>query len=185
MTLQRTRLGALAIALLAATALPAQQRRDTTIATVDTVAPRAELRPPLSARRAFLYSLLVPGYAQSVLGRHRAGALEIAFEAASLIMIRISSADLREVKRNLRDSIPVSFVRPDGTPEIRYALTPYNSALLRARKAHVEDWIAVLVGNHLFSAADAYVASLLWDLPAEVAMRATPRSAGLSLSIRW
>ena len=181
----RTAFGAFAIALLATTALPAQHRRDTTVATVDTAAPRPELRPPLSPRRAFLYSLMLPGYAQSVLGRHRAGALEIAFEAASLIMIRIAAADLREVKRMRADTIPISFVRADGTPEITYALTPYNAALVRARKAHVEDWIAVLVGNHLFSAADAYVASLLWDLPAEVAMRATPRSAGLAFTIRW
>ena len=177
-------IGAFALATFTTT-LPAQERRDTTVAALDTVGPRPELRPPLSPRRAFLYSLVLPGYAQSVLGRHRAGALEVAFEAAALIMIRISAADLREVRRMRADSIPVSFVRPDGTPEIRYARTPYNDALERARRAHVEDWVAVLIGNHLFSAADAYVAALLWDLPAEVAMRATPRSAGLAFTFRW
>jgi hypothetical protein len=184
----RVTLTTLAIVLAFAVPVGAQQpaqpsRPDT--ARVDTAAPSPEMRPPLSPRRAFLYSLVLPGYAQSRLGRHRAGALEVAFEAAALIMIRISAADLREVKRMRADSIPVSFVRPDGTPEIRYALTPYNDALVRARKAHVEDWVAVLIGNHLFSAADAYVAALLWDLPAEVAVRATPRSAGLALTLRW
>ena len=173
------------LALLAAPTLSAQQRTDTSAAVVDTVQARPEMRPPLSPRRAFLYSLVLPGYAQSVLGRHRAGALEIAFEAAALTMIRISAADLREAKRNLRDSIPVSFVSANGAPEIRWVLTPYHQALVRARKAHVEDWIAVLIGNHLFSAADAYVAALLWDLPAEVALRATPRSAGLAFTLRW
>ena len=166
--------------------LAAQQtQRPDSAARIDTVAAQPERKPPLSPRRAFLYSLALPGYAQSVLGRNRAGALEVAFEAVAIVMIRNSAADLREVRRSLRDSIPSSFVGPNGTPQITYARTPFNSALERARRAHVEDWIAVLVGNHLFSAADAYVAALLWDLPAEVAVRATPRSAGVSFGFRW
>ena len=176
---------AIGLVLGAAATATAQQTQRVDTARVDTVAAQPELKPPLSPRRAFLYSLMLPGYAQSVLGRNRAGALEVAFEAVALIMIRNSAADLREVRRNLRDSIPVSFVAPDGTPRITYARTPFNTALERARRAHVEDWVAVLVGNHLFSAADAYVAALLWDLPAEVAVRATPRSAGVSFGFRW
>ena len=37
---------------------------------------------------------------------------------------------------------------------------------MSARKTHVEDWEAALVFNHLISAADAFVAAQLWDLPA-------------------
>jgi hypothetical protein len=139
----------------------------------------------LSPRRAFTYSLFVPGYAQSVLNRHRAGAVQLAFEAVALVMIRISAADVREARRNLADSIPVSFVDPSGVSAIRYERTAFSSALLRSRRSHMEDWIAVLLANHLFSAADAYVASLLWDLPAEVALRAAPKTAGLALRFRW
>ena len=43
--------------------------------------------------------------------------------------------------------------------------------------------IAMLVFNHLFSGADAFVSSQLWDLPAQVEMRALPRGTGIGLSI--
>ena len=163
----------------------AQQPADTSRSRVDTVGPRPELRPPLSPRRAFLYSLLLPGYSQSVLGRHRAGALQLTFEAAALVMIRQSAADIREARRNLADSVLVSFVNDLGQPQRRWERTPFSSSLVRSRRAHLEDWIAVLAANHLFSAADAYVASLLWDLPAEVQMQAEPGTARLSLRIGW
>jgi len=167
--------------------LQAQQPADTARrpAPVDTSGPRPERQPPLSPRRAFTYSLLMPGYAQSVLGRNRAGTLQLAFEAAAFIMIRQSAADVSEARRAVADSVPVSFVNDAGLPEIRYARTPFPSSLIRSRTSHLEDWIAVLIANHLFSAADAYVASLLWDLPAEVALRAEPRSAGLAIRFRW
>jgi hypothetical protein len=172
--------------------LPAQQRTppppapaDSARAVADTIGPKPELRPPISPRRAFLYSALLPGYAQSILGRGRAGTLQIAFEAVTLVMIRQSAADVREAKRNLADSIPVSFVDGNGKPLTRYERTSFPASLVRSRRAHLEDWIAVLMANHLFAAADAYVAALLWDLPSEVALRASPRSAELALRVYW
>jgi hypothetical protein len=171
--------------LALAGALPAQQRPDTTRVAIDTAGPKPELRPPLSPRRAFLYSLLLPGYSQSVLGRHRAGSLQLAFEAVSLTMIRLTAADVREARRTRADSIPVSFVNANGQPEIRFERTAFPTSLLRSRRARLEDWIAVLMANHLFSAADGYVAALLWDLPAEVAVDASPQAARLALRVRW
>jgi hypothetical protein len=165
--------------------LDAQLRPDSARAVVDSTGPRPERKPPISPRRAFLYSLFVPGYAQSILGRNRAGSVFVAFEAASLTMIRLSAADVREARRNLADSIIVSFIDANGSPQITYQRMPFTSSLIRSRRAHLEDWIAVLMANHLFSAADAYVAALLWDLPAEVALRAAPRSAGFSMRVYW
>ena len=161
------------------------QRPDSTTATVDTAGPKPERQPPISPRRAFLYSLLVPGYAQSVLGRNRAGTLEMSFEAVALVMLRQSAMDIREARRSVADSIPVSFVDATGAPTIRYERTPFPTSLIKSRRAHLEDWIAVLIANHLFAAADGYVAALLWDLPSEVALRATPRSAELALRVSW
>jgi len=152
---------------------------------IDTLGPRPELRPPLSPKKAFLYSLMLPGYSQSVLGRNRAGAIEMAFEAVALSMVRISAADVREARRFMADSVPVSYVDDAGGPQVLYQRTIYTPALLRSRRAHLEDWIAVLVGNHLFSAADAFVAANLWDLPTEVSLRATPRGADVALTVPW
>ncbi len=147
--------------------------------------PSPERRPPLSPRRAFLYSLVMPGYAQSVLGRSRTSSLVMGFETVALVMIRESAGSLREARRNVADSLPVSYVDASGQPGVRYERTPFSRALVRSRQEQLEDWIAVLIGNHLFAAADAYVASLLWDLPAEVAFRASPHSTGLALRLYW
>jgi hypothetical protein len=109
----------------------------------------------------------------------------MAFETAALVMLRESAANVRDARRFLADSVPVSFVDGSGTPRVRYEPTRFSSALVRTREEQLEDWIAVLVANHLFSAADAYVAALLWDLPAEVSMRASPKAAGLALRLYW
>lgn len=169
---------------LATVPVSAQGRPDTTRAAATTGA-SPELRPPISSRRAFIYSLIVPGYAQSVLGRGRTGTLLMAFETVALVMIRESAGGLKEARRFLADSIIVSYVNAAGQPDVRYQRTPYSQALVRTRQEQLEDWIAVLAGNHLFSAIDAYVAALLWDLPAEIALRATPRAQGLALRLYW
>jgi len=147
--------------------------------------PSPELRPPLSPRHAFLYSLALPGYAQTLLGRHRTSSLIMGFEAVALVMIRESAGSLREARRNVADSLPVSYVDANGQPRVRWERTPFSRSLVRSRQEQFEDWIAVLVGNHLFAATDAYVAALLWDLPAEVAFRASPRSSQLALRLYW
>jgi hypothetical protein len=109
----------------------------------------------------------------------------LAFEATSFIMIRESALDVREAQRNANDSVLVAYVNASGAAVPRYERTAFPPALIRVRKEHVEDWIAALVANHLFAAADAFVAALLWDLPTEVAVRGSRRSAVVSLGFRW
>src|SRR5207253_637458 len=130
-------------------------------------APRAvttadSMKPPLSPRRAFLYSALIPGSAQSVLGRHKAATVMLVIEAMSIAMIRESAADVREARRMSGDSVVSSYVNP-STGE---ALTPPNTVgrrfdpqYVHVRQSHVEDWVAFLLANHLFSGADAFVAA--------------------------
>lgn len=182
--------------LLAAAAIAAgassharAQAADTAVATavarVDTVAGRQEFRPPLSPGRAFLYSLVLPGSAQAVLGRGRTGALIMAFESVALVMIRESALGLREARRNVADSVIVGYVDAQGQPAVRYERTPFSQALIRTRQEQLEDWIAVMVGNHLFSALDAFVAAHLWDVPLEVTVRTEARTRGLALRLYW
>ena len=54
----------------------------------------------------------------------------------------------------------------------------YTQDLVHARALHVEDWVAVILFNHLFSGADAFVAANLWDLPQHLGVRATPLPGG-------
>src|SRR5437016_974565 len=64
------------------------QRVDTVRAGASVTAAQLDtLRTPIGPRRAFLYSFLVPGYSQSVLGRHKAATLFMLVEAISVAMI--------------------------------------------------------------------------------------------------
>src|SRR5215217_5093327 len=55
-----------------------------------------EIKPPLSPRRAFLYSLLVPGLGQSRLQRPLAGAIFVFTESMAIAMLRESVAEVRQ-----------------------------------------------------------------------------------------
>lgn len=155
-------------------------------------APRApalltRLTPPITPKRAFLFSLALPGLGQSRLDRGVSGALFSAVELSALAMVRQATVDLREARRYLGDSLPVTFT-VDGTTAKPGAYAPngYTADLVRTRRLHVEDWMAVLAFNHLIAGADAFVSAQLWDVP--VRMSAIPRPDGGALlvaTIRW
>ena len=145
------------------------------------------LKPPISPLRAFLYSALVPGYGQAILGRNKAAAVMLAIEAMAIGMIRESAADVREARRMSGDSVIVTYVNPT-TGELRTP-TPvarrFDPQYVHVRQSHVEDWVAFLIANHLFSGADAFVAANLWELPAELSIRAAPGGATVGASLKW
>ena len=169
-----------------------------------TRAVRDSLEAPVSPGKAFLFSLALPGLGQSKLNRPTAGAVYFAAEAVWLAMLAKSANDLRVAKVFAKEVIVNTYAvdpltgKPlvvDGkyvvkdTLRSRYA-DPVSAATdaaqlrsrVKARRLHFEDWIAMLAFNHLFSAADAFVSSQLWDLPAQVELRALPRGTGLGLS---
>ena len=141
-------------------------------------------KPPLSPRRAFLYSLALPGYSQSVLGRPTAGALFVLTESIALVMLRESAADLRQARRFRTDSLVVIGYDETGTTPITQT-SAYNDRLIDIRRGHVEDWIAFIVANHLFAAADAYVAAHLWDLPTQISIESRRDGTALAARVSW
>ncbi len=146
----------------------------------------SRLSPPLSPRRAFLYSFILPGFGQSRLDRGTSGALFASVELAAFAMVRRSATDLREVRRYRTDSLPSDYT-VNGTTLVPTGTFPsrYSVDLERARRLHVEDWLAVIAFNHLFAGADAFVAAQLWDVP--VSLSAAPIAGGTMLvaTIRW
>ena len=73
-----------------------------------------------------------------------------------------------------------------GQPIVTFA--PRNKNLadrVAARRAHLEDWIAVVVFNHLFAGADAYVAANLADFDANVQVSSAERRVGFSARLAW
>lgn len=151
-------------------------------------APRAQSRlsPPISPRRAFLYSLALPGFGQSRLDRGTSGALFSSIELAALVMVRRSGADVREAKRYRIDTLPAEFTVASGlfVPSGRVT-NRFTRDLQRARRLHVEDWLAVLAFNHLFAAADAFVAAQLWDVPVSLSARPAQGGAAVVATVHW
>lgn len=150
----------------------------------------------MSARRAFLASLALPGYAQTVFGRDRAAMLFAIVEIGSIGMARKSALDLREAKGLPRDSVVATYrIDPEtGLAEIdpktglpipeTWETSRFTAQRIKARRTHYEDWIAVIVFNHLFAGADAYVAANLWDFRTNIGVVATPRSGTIYASVR-
>jgi uncharacterized protein DUF5683 len=132
---------------------------------------------PISPGRAFLQSLLIPGRGQITLGKRNASRFYMAVEALGIGMTIKSVSALREAKRVARDSTPLEFtVDPatgDSTATV-WVASRFPPERINARRTHVEDWVALIIFNHLLSAADAYVAANLWDFPGKVSLRARP-----------
>jgi hypothetical protein len=144
-------------------------------------------KPPITPKRAFLYSLMIPGWGQSRLDRGTAGALFAAVELGSVAMIAKSQVDLRQSRRYTGDSLPGNYQMQNNGQTIAVGSFPpqFSSDLVRTRRLHAEDWYAAILFNHLLSGADAFVAAQLWDSTPRVAIR--PHSDGVALvaSIRW
>lgn len=155
------------------------------------------LKPPLSPGRAFLYSFILPGLAQGRLQHHFAGAIYTTVEGVAIAMLTKTANDLRIARAHLHDHVVKSYtVDPvtgapvlDNNGDFQVADTVdthYGAELEDARRTHYEDWVAILIFNHLFAGADAFVSSLLWDLPAEVQYRVLPHGdVGVGVRIRW
>jgi hypothetical protein len=155
--------------IVALAGMPTGLRAQDTTAAPRPVAPDS-LRPPISPRRAFLTSLLFPGAGQNRLGRHRVAAGVVGVEVMAIAMIRESAADLGEARRQLGDSLVVSYVDASGNrlPAPTVDRRRFGDEEVSSRRSHVEDWIAVLIANHLFAASEAFVSASLWDVDARV-----------------
>ena len=142
--------------------------------------------PPISPKRALLYSLLVPGLGQAKLDRPNSGALYVAVEAMSLAMAYKSARSI-DAARNAPDSLIVGYSAPTSPTGETFPIYELSQLKLRekSRKTQLEDWIAVLLFNHFFSGADAFVAAQLWDLPTILKAEAGPHRASVTTRVYW
>jgi hypothetical protein len=111
---------------------------------------------------AFFRSFLIPGWGQAKLNRKLTGGLFVAWEGVTLGM-------------TLKASHELGFLRRTG------------SGRARAKSNERQDWIVLLVFNHLFSGLEAYVSAHLWDFPADLHSEALPggrMGTGLSIPVR-
>jgi hypothetical protein len=163
--------------------------------------PRASTLPdsftklPISPRRAFLTTLVVPGYMQIKFKRPKAAAIFLAAEAGGIGMAIKSKHDLDIAKAAKLDSIFTPVLDSIGMPVIDTVThQPKHTAVLRnqniadrvkARRTHLEDWIAALVFNHLFAGADAFVAANLQDFNTNVNVTSTDHGVQILAKVYW
>jgi hypothetical protein len=99
----------------------------------------------------FFRSLLIPGWGQASLDRKLTGGLFVAFEGLAISMAMKTSTEL-------------------------HYLSQTDSVTTVERRAEQQDWIVLIVFNHLFSALEAYVSAHLIDFPRDLHLRALPGS---------
>ena len=97
----------------------------------------------------FFRSALIPGWGQASLDRKLTAGLFIAFEGLAWSMTLKSNTELSYLDK-------------------------VDSTTALSRRAERQDWIVLIVFNHLFSALEAYVSAHLFDFPADLHARALP-----------
>ena len=152
-------------------------------------------RVPISPGSAFLRSLLVPGLAQMKLSRPKAAGIFIAAEVGTVGMSVKSWNDLRKAKNARKDSVTTAVLDENGDPVLdpetgepkstSELKNPNLVGRIRARRTHLEDWIAAAVFNHLFAGADAYVAAHLADFDTNVQASYVPGQWRVMARVAW
>lgn len=106
--------------------------------------------------------MLLPGLGQAVLGEQDFGAAFVFWEGLTLAMTMKTIRQLR-----YQEDIGV------------------EADSLANKRAQLENWLVLLVFNHLFAGAQAFVSANLWDFPADLKARALPGAAiGFGVQIR-
>ncbi len=102
-----------------------------------------------SPMNAFLRSFLLPGWGQAKLDRKLTAGLFVAWEGVTLGM-------------SLKTRHELAYLRRTG------------SARAEDKRREHEDWVVLLVFNHVLSGLEAYVSAHLSDFPDDLKFRAVP-----------
>lgn len=174
--------------LLLALPLPLHAQQPDTVARADSVR-------RVSPGKAFLRSVLVPGWGQFSVGANRRGAAFLTLQATSYFMLgktlmKLNDAhDLEGTRIGIaRDSIEALMLR-DTMANRRYSDPDTFQAaidttlgvtrarrLIASREQQRQDWITYTLVLTLASGVDAFVAAHLADFPATI--EAQPRVGG-------
>jgi hypothetical protein len=128
-------------------------------AAVDTVVPAADtLVRPISPMGAFWRSFLIPGWGQARLDRKLTGGIFVAWEGVTLGMSLKTRHELAYLRRN-------------------------DSERAEDKRREHEDWIVLLVFNHLFAGLEAYVSAHLADFPDDLRFQAVPGGVAATISV--
>jgi hypothetical protein len=112
----------------------------------------------ISPFNALWRSLLLPGWGQARLNRKLPAGIFVAWEGVTLGMTLKTRSELDYLRRT-------------------------GSGRADSKRQEHEDWLVLLVFNHLFAGLDAYVAAHLADFPGDLRLEALPQGIGASVSL--
>ena len=155
----------LAITVLSLVAATARAQDSTTArpATVDSARPSIRpsasdsVRRPTTPTAAMFRSFLLPGWGQATYGRKVTAGVMMGFEGLSVGMLLKVKSD----ERYIQDT---------------------HSTKLKDKHQQEQDWITLIVFNHLMSGLEAYVSAHLFDFPGDLQMRALP-GGGMGMGV--
>ena len=147
--------------VLALAVAPAVRAQDS--AALDTAAAAAAaaadtLVRPISPMGAFWRSFLLPGWGQARLNRKLTGGIFVGWEGVTLGM-------------SLKTRHELAYLRRTG------------SGHAESKRREHEDWIVLLVFNHLVAGLEAYVSAHLADFPEDLRIQAVPGGVGATVSV--
>lgn len=140
-------------------------QNDSTRLARDTIkVPAFRVPPPVSPLGAAWRSLLLPGWGQAVLHRRVTGAAFVFWEGITAAMTLKAVRQLHYWEGQ---------VPPDSATDI-----------VKAKRQEVQDWVVLLVFNHLLAGAEAFASAQLSDFPAHLDARALPGGrTGLGIAV--
>jgi len=141
---------------------PTQQQQQQQPQPEDTIpVPPFRFDPPISPLGAFGRSFLLPGWGQAVLGRRVTGAVFVVWEGLTATMVVKSLHQL-----HFQESIGAETVED--------------------KRKEFQDWLVLLIFNHLLAGTEAYVSALMWDFPTDLKAQVMPGGEiGIGLSLHW
>ena len=107
------------------------------------------VRRPTTPMGAMFRSFLLPGWGQATYGRKVTGGVMMAFEGLSIGMLLKIKSDERYIEET-------------------------NSTKLKDKRQQEQDWITLIVFDHLMSGLEAYVSAHLYDFPGDLQMQTLP-----------
>jgi hypothetical protein len=114
--------------------------------------------PPVTPGGAFLRSFLIPGWGQARLGRNVTGGIFLLWEGVCEAMVWKTVWQLNYAQE--------------------------RGKFVASHTQEREDWIVLLVFNHLLAGAEAYVSANLYDFPAALKVQALPEGrTGVGVSV--
>ena len=114
--------------------------------------------PPVTPGGAFLRSLIIPGWGQARLGRNVTGGIFLLWEGVCATMVWKTVWQLNYAQE--------------------------RGKFIASHTQEREDWIVLLVFNHLLAGAEAYVSANLYDFPAALKIQTLPGGrTGVGVSV--